>query len=95
MFDFVISRGLSVVEAEFQLLDVARKTEMYGVVPHQCHNSNGLSVHLAVTHTGIHSLTNNVKTTSYIWVKIRKLGFKRKKFLVKMFPSENQVSGEQ
>ena len=40
------------VEAEFQLLDVARKTEKYGVIPHACENSDGKTVELAVTHNG-------------------------------------------
>ena len=43
---------MSVVEAEFQLLDVARKTEKFGVIPHVCENSDGKTVELAVTHNG-------------------------------------------
>ena len=80
------------MEAEYQLLDIARKTDMYGIVPHQCHNQHNVSIQLAVTHTGIHTFINATKTDSYLWFKIRKLGFKRKRFLIKLIPGEKQVS---
>jgi len=34
-------RGVSVIESEFQMLDVARKTDFYGMIPHTCQDDSG------------------------------------------------------
>ncbi|XP_067944767.1 band 4.1-like protein 5 [Watersipora subatra] len=87
-------RGLGVADADYLMLEVARKSEMYGVVPHCCHNSDGLAVQLAVTYSGIHTLINNSKSSSYIWVKIRKLTFKRKRFFIKLFTGDSKSKSD-
>jgi hypothetical protein len=51
----------------------------------------GIRLHLAVAHMGILVFQNFTKINSFSWAKIRKLCFKRKKFVIKLHP-ENYVS---
>lgn len=46
----------------------------------------GISLQLAVTHVGIIVFQNVAKINSFSWAKIRKLCFKRKKFVIKLHP---------
>jgi len=55
-------------------------------------NKDGKATQLSVTYSGIHSFINGIRCTSYSWVKIRKLGFKRRQFLIKFYLSKDQVS---
>ena len=50
-----------------------------------------VSLNLAVTHSGIHVFQGLTKINTFSWAKIRKLSFKRKRFLIKLHP-ENCVS---
>ena len=50
----------------------------------------GIRLHLAVAHMGILVFQNFTKINSFSWAKIRKLCFKRKKFVIKLHP-ENYV----
>jgi len=47
---------------------------------------DGIHLQLAVTHVGIIVFQNVTKINSFSWAKIRKLCFKRKKFVIKMHP---------
>lgn len=49
-------------ESDAQLLDVARKLEMYGIRPHPASDGEGTQINLAVTHMGV--LVLRVSTTS-------------------------------
>ncbi len=51
----------------------------------------GVSLNLAVAHMGVLVFQNIVKINTFSWAKIRKLSFKRKKFLIKLHP-EGYVS---
>jgi len=47
---------------------------------------DGIHLQLAVTHVGILVFQNTTKINSFSWAKIRKLCFKRKKFVIKLHP---------
>ncbi|NXL87342.1 FRMD7 protein, partial [Alectura lathami] len=76
--------GKTAAESDSQLLDVARKLEMYGIRPHPASDGEGTQINLAVTHMGVLVLRGNTKINTFNWSKIRKLSFKRKHFLIKL-----------
>uniref|UniRef100_A0A672VBX1 FERM domain containing 7 n=2 Tax=Strigops habroptila TaxID=2489341 RepID=A0A672VBX1_STRHB len=76
--------GKTPAESDAQLLDVARKLEMYGIRPHPASDGEGLQINLAVAHMGVLVLRGNTKINTFNWSKIRKLSFKRKHFLIKL-----------
>lgn len=51
----------------------------------------GVPLNLAVAHMGIVVFQNYTKINTFSWAKIRKISFKRKRFLVKLLP-EGYVS---
>ncbi|KAJ0056067.1 hypothetical protein NL108_018502, partial [Boleophthalmus pectinirostris] len=77
-------RGATPSESDSQLLEVARKLDMYGIRPHAAHDGEGMRINLAVTHSGVLVFQGNTKINSFNWAKIRKLSFKRKHFLIKL-----------
>ncbi|XP_054457931.1 FERM domain-containing protein 7 [Anoplopoma fimbria] len=77
-------RGASPGESDIQLLEVARKLDMYGIRPHPAHDGEGMRINLAVTHSGLLVFQGNTKINTFNWAKIRKLSFKRKHFLIKL-----------
>ncbi|XP_068569312.1 FERM domain-containing protein 7 [Cebidichthys violaceus] len=77
-------RGSSPGESDIQLLEVARKLDMYGIRPHPAHDGEGMRINLAVTHSGVLVFQGNTKINTFSWAKIRKLSFKRKHFLIKL-----------
>ncbi|XP_067160150.1 FERM domain-containing protein 7 [Apteryx mantelli] len=76
--------GKTPAESDMQLLDVARKLEMYGIRPHPASDGEGMQINLAVTPMGVLVLRGNTKINTFNWSKIRKLSFKRKHFLIKL-----------
>uniref|UniRef100_A0A8C9V5W8 FERM domain-containing protein n=1 Tax=Scleropages formosus TaxID=113540 RepID=A0A8C9V5W8_SCLFO len=46
-------RGQTPEESDVQLLEVARKLDMYGIRPHAAHDGEGMRLNLAVTHMGV------------------------------------------
>ncbi|CAL8072753.1 unnamed protein product [Calicophoron daubneyi] len=76
--------GLSPSEADYALLDTARKVEFYGVRLHFARDHDGLGLNLAVTHLGILAFQNLIRINTFSWAKIRKLSFKRKRFYIKL-----------
>ncbi|XP_060612049.2 FERM domain-containing protein 7 isoform X1 [Anolis sagrei] len=77
-------RGKTPGESDIQLLDIARKLEMYGIRPHPASDGEGTQINLAVAHMGVLVLRGNTKINTFNWSKIRKLSFKRKHFLIKL-----------
>ena len=73
-------------DADLNLLDVARKVELYGIKMHPAKNHDEVNLNLSVSHTGILVFQNMTKINMFSWVKIRKLSFKRRKFLIKLQP---------
>ncbi|XP_041252540.1 FERM domain-containing protein 7 isoform X1 [Onychostruthus taczanowskii] len=84
-------RGKTPAESDVQLLDVARKLEMYGIRPHPASDGEGTQINLAVTHMGVLVLRGNTKINTFNWSKIRKLSFKRKHFLIKLHANISEL----
>ncbi|XP_038051153.1 COPII coat assembly protein sec16-like isoform X2 [Patiria miniata] len=78
--------GQTPADADFNLLDVARRLEMYGVQLHAARDYENVQLQLAVSHQGVLVFHNNSRINTFSWAKIRKLSFKRKRFLVKLHP---------
>ncbi|XP_036002610.1 FERM domain-containing protein 7 [Fundulus heteroclitus] len=78
-------RGVSPADSDVQLLEVARKLDMYGIRPHSASDGEGMRINLAVTHSGVLVFQGNTKINTFSWAKIRKLSFKRKHFLIKLY----------
>ncbi|KAJ8389266.1 hypothetical protein AAFF_G00121310 [Aldrovandia affinis] len=77
-------RGQTPAESDTQLLEVARKLDMYGIRPHAASDGEGMRINLAVTHMGVLVFQGNTKINTFSWAKVRKLSFKRKNFLIKL-----------
>jgi len=78
--------GQSPAEADLNLLETARRCELYGTKMHSAKDHEGVPLNLAVAHLGVLVFQNCTKINTFSWAKIRKLSFKRKKFLIKLHP---------
>ncbi|KAG6458401.1 hypothetical protein O3G_MSEX010830 [Manduca sexta] len=78
--------GQSPAEADLNLLETARRCELYGIKMHPAKDHEGVPLNLAVAHMGIVVFQNFTKINTFSWAKIRKISFKRKKFLIKLHP---------
>ncbi|XP_047457267.1 FERM, ARHGEF and pleckstrin domain-containing protein 1 isoform X2 [Mugil cephalus] len=81
--------GQTPAESDYQLLEVARRLEMYGIRLHPAKDREGSKLSLAVAHTGVLVFQGNTKINAFNWSKVRKLSFKRKRFLIKLRPDLN------
>lgn len=86
-----VCRGQSPAEADLNLLETARRCELYGVKMHPAKDHENVPLNLAVAHMGIIVFQNYTKINTFSWAKIRKISFKRKRFLIKLHP-EGYVS---
>ncbi|CAG0882113.1 unnamed protein product, partial [Darwinula stevensoni] len=78
--------GQSPAEADLNLLETARRCEFYGIKMTPSRDQEGIPLNLAITHTGLHIFQNWTRINMFNWGKIRKLSFKRKRFLLKLHP---------
>ncbi|XP_050309904.1 FERM, ARHGEF and pleckstrin domain-containing protein 1-like isoform X2 [Anthonomus grandis grandis] len=78
--------GQSPAEADLNLLETARRCELYGMKMHPAKDHENVCLNLAVAHMGILVFQNYTKINTFSWAKIRKISFKRKKFLIKLHP---------
>ncbi|XP_055935449.1 FERM, ARHGEF and pleckstrin domain-containing protein 2-like isoform X2 [Argiope bruennichi] len=78
--------GQTPAEADLNLLETARRCELYGIRMTPAKDPEGVPLNLAVAHLGVLVFQNFTKINTFSWVKIRKLSFKRKKFLIKLHP---------
>nr|XP_042908588.1 FERM, ARHGEF and pleckstrin domain-containing protein 1 isoform X5 [Parasteatoda tepidariorum] len=78
--------GQTPAEADLNLLERARRCELYRVRMTFDKDHEGVPLNLAVVHLGVLVFQNFTKINTFSWAKIRKLSFKRKKFLVKLHP---------
>lgn len=85
------TRGQTPAEADLNLLETARRCELYGMKMHQAKDIEGVALNLAVAHMGIAVFQGITRINTFSWAKIRKISFKRKRFLVKLHP-EGYVS---
>uniref|UniRef100_A0A3Q4G9T3 FERM, ARHGEF and pleckstrin domain-containing protein 1 n=1 Tax=Neolamprologus brichardi TaxID=32507 RepID=A0A3Q4G9T3_NEOBR len=76
--------GQTPAVSDYQLLEIARRLEMYGVRLHPAKDREGTKLSLAVANSGVLVFQGNTKINSFNWSKIRKLSFKRKRFLIKL-----------
>ncbi|XP_044170655.1 FERM, ARHGEF and pleckstrin domain-containing protein 2-like isoform X1 [Acropora millepora] len=79
-------RNLSPADADYNLLDVARRLEMYGVILYPAKDKDRVELFLAAAHMGVLVFQDGSKINTFSWAKIRKLSFKRKRFLLKLHP---------
>ncbi|KAJ0070300.1 hypothetical protein NL108_007644, partial [Boleophthalmus pectinirostris] len=81
--------GQTPAESDYHLLEVARRLEMYGIRLHPAKDREGSSLSLTVAHTGVLVFQGHTKINAFNWSKVRKLSFKRKRFLIKLRPDLN------
>uniref|UniRef100_A0A672J773 FERM, ARHGEF and pleckstrin domain-containing protein 1 n=1 Tax=Salarias fasciatus TaxID=181472 RepID=A0A672J773_SALFA len=81
--------GQTPAESDYQLLEVARRLDLYGVRLHPATDREGTQLSLAVEHSGVLVLQGSTRINSFNWSKIRKLSFKRKRFLIKLRSDPN------
>ncbi len=87
-FDCLFS-GQSPAEADYNLLETARRCEMYGIKLTAVKDHEGVPLNLSVAHLGVIVFQNQTKVNTFSWAKIRKLSFKRKRFLIKLHQEVN------
>ncbi|XP_037089734.1 FERM, ARHGEF and pleckstrin domain-containing protein 1-like, partial [Pollicipes pollicipes] len=73
-------------EAELNLLETARRCELYGMKMHPAKDHEGVPLNLTVAHMGIVVFQHLCRINTFSWGKIRKISFKRRRFLVKLHP---------
>ncbi|XP_047577599.1 FERM, ARHGEF and pleckstrin domain-containing protein 2 [Lutra lutra] len=78
--------GQTPAESDFQVLEIARKLEMYGIRFHMASDREGARINLAVSHMGVLVFQGTTKINTFNWSRVRKLSFKRKRFLIKLHP---------
>ncbi|XP_043434368.1 FERM, ARHGEF and pleckstrin domain-containing protein 2 isoform X5 [Prionailurus bengalensis] len=78
--------GQTPAESDFQVLEIARKLEMYGIRFHAASDREGAKINLAVSHMGVLVFQGTTKINTFNWSRVRKLSFKRKRFLIKLHP---------
>ncbi|XP_066941558.1 FERM, ARHGEF and pleckstrin domain-containing protein 1 isoform X4 [Macrobrachium rosenbergii] len=78
--------GMTPATADLNLLETARRCELYGIKMHPAKDNEGVPLNLAVAHMGVLVFQNHTKINTFSWAKIRKLSFKRKRFLTKLHP---------
>ncbi|XP_026557241.1 FERM, ARHGEF and pleckstrin domain-containing protein 2 [Pseudonaja textilis] len=78
--------GETPAESDFQVLEIGRKLEMYGMRFHLASDREGTKINLAVSNMGVLVFQGNIKINTFNWSKIRKISFKRKRFLIKLHP---------
>lgn len=86
MTSFTFYRGQSPAEADLNLLETARRCELYGMKMHAAKDHEGVPLNLAVAHMGLAVFQGITRINTFSWAKIRKISFKRKKLLIKLHP---------
>lgn len=75
--------GMSANESDLHLLQTVRKCDFYGVKLSPITGPDGGSYEIAVNHLGILVFQKDEENI-FKWNKIKKLSFKRKKFIIKL-----------
>ncbi|KAL3073998.1 hypothetical protein niasHT_039552 [Heterodera trifolii] len=86
--------GMEPAEADFVLLETARRCDFYGLRLHPARDIEGTEVALAVAHMGIKVFHQMNCVTTFSWAKVRKLSFKRKRMMIKVHPDSFQFYKE-
>ncbi|KAI7809029.1 putative FERM, partial [Triplophysa rosa] len=87
--------GQTPAVSDKHLLEAACRLEMYGTRLHPAKDRDGTRLSLAVAHNGVLVFQGHTRINSFSWSNVRKLSFKRRRFLIKprADPSQN-VSAE-
>ncbi|XP_039262712.2 FERM, ARHGEF and pleckstrin domain-containing protein 1-like [Styela clava] len=80
-------------EADYSLLDVARRLEMYGVRLYPALDAQNAEIKLGVSHAGVTVFQGIKRINNFNWSRMRKMSFKRKRFLLKLLNDPVQPSG--
>uniref|UniRef100_A0A8C1N4N2 FERM, ARHGEF and pleckstrin domain-containing protein 1 n=1 Tax=Cyprinus carpio TaxID=7962 RepID=A0A8C1N4N2_CYPCA len=88
--DFEETRFSQTKHEYYRLLEVASRLEMYGIRLHPAKDREGTKLSLAVAHGGVLVFQGHNRINDFNWSKIRKLSFKRRRFLVKLRQNVNQ-----
>ncbi|OQR71889.1 ferm [Tropilaelaps mercedesae] len=80
--------GQSPLDADRNLLDHVRKCDLYGVKMVAARDTQDIPLNLAVAHMGLLVLQSTTRINTFSWNSIRKLSFKKKRFLIKFHPTE-------
>uniref|UniRef100_A0A673HXQ0 FERM, ARH/RhoGEF and pleckstrin domain protein 1 n=1 Tax=Sinocyclocheilus rhinocerous TaxID=307959 RepID=A0A673HXQ0_9TELE len=84
--------GQSPAESDYRLLEVACRLEMYGIRLHPAKDREGSELSLAVAHGSILVFQGHNRINDFNWSKIRKLSFKRRRFLIKLRADPSNVN---
>lgn len=86
--------GQTPAVSDKHLLEVACRLEMYGVRLHPAKDRDGTRLSLAAAHNGVLVFQGHTRINNFSWSNIRKLSFKRRRFLIKprADPSQNVSS---
>ncbi|XP_016417172.1 FERM, RhoGEF and pleckstrin domain-containing protein 1-like [Sinocyclocheilus rhinocerous] len=83
--------GQTPAESDYRLLEVACRLEMYGIRLHPAKDREGTKLSLAVAHGGVLVFQGHNRINNFNWSKIRKLSFKRRRFLIKLRADPSNV----
>eukprot|EP00118_Oscarella_pearsei_P024800 m.306824 g.306824 ORF g.306824 m.306824 type:complete len:630 (+) comp41610_c0_seq1:118-2007(+) len=81
--------GQTPADAENHFLEHTKRLEGFGVVRHEAKDHDNLLISLGVSGHGIDVLRDERRINRFSWPKVMKLAFRRKKFSIKIRPSEN------
>uniref|UniRef100_A0A8C1Y5D6 FERM, ARHGEF and pleckstrin domain-containing protein 1 n=1 Tax=Cyprinus carpio TaxID=7962 RepID=A0A8C1Y5D6_CYPCA len=84
--------GQTPAESDYRLLEVASRLEMYGIRLHPAKDREGTKLSLAVAHGGVLVFQGHNRINNFNWSKIRKLSFKRRRFLIKLRADPSNVN---
>uniref|UniRef100_A0A8C1N113 FERM, ARHGEF and pleckstrin domain-containing protein 1 n=1 Tax=Cyprinus carpio TaxID=7962 RepID=A0A8C1N113_CYPCA len=90
--DFEETRFSQTKHEYYRLLEVASRLEMYGIRLHPAKDREGTKLSLAVAHGGVLVFQGHNRINDFNWSKIRKLSFKRRRFLVKLRADPSNVN---
>uniref|UniRef100_H2Z4V7 FERM, RhoGEF and pleckstrin domain-containing protein 2 n=1 Tax=Ciona savignyi TaxID=51511 RepID=H2Z4V7_CIOSA len=86
-----IRTGESKADSDFHLLDIVRRLEQYGLRLLPAKDQENTDIKLAVAHMGVLVFRGNAKINTFNWARIRKLSFKKKRFLIKLRTETSNV----
>uniref|UniRef100_A0A8C1R6L1 FERM, ARHGEF and pleckstrin domain-containing protein 1 n=1 Tax=Cyprinus carpio TaxID=7962 RepID=A0A8C1R6L1_CYPCA len=84
--------GQTPAESDYRLLEVASRLEMYGIRLHPAKDREGTKLSLAVAHGGVLVFQGHNRINNFNWSKIRKLSFKRRRFLIKLRADPSNIN---